>query len=51
VLPIIREIRAGGRTSLRAIAAAELTRRNVRTARGGAWHASSARNLLLRANA
>jgi hypothetical protein len=32
VLPIVREIQANGRTSLRAIAA-ELTRRNVRTAR------------------
>jgi DNA invertase Pin-like site-specific DNA recombinase len=49
VLPIIREIQASGRTSLRAIAA-ELTRRNVRTSRGGAWGAESVRSLLARAH-
>jgi hypothetical protein len=47
VLPIVREIQASGRTSLRAIAA-ELTRRNVRTARGGAWSAENVRSLLAR---
>jgi hypothetical protein len=47
VLPIIRGIQASGRTSLRAIAA-ELTRRNVRTALGGAWSAENVRSLLLR---
>jgi DNA invertase Pin-like site-specific DNA recombinase len=47
VLPIIREIQATGRTSLRAIAA-ELTRRNVRTARGGEWGAENVRSLLAR---
>jgi DNA invertase Pin-like site-specific DNA recombinase len=50
VLPIVREIQASGRTSLRAIAA-ELTRRNVRTARGGAWSAENVRTLLLRSDA
>jgi DNA invertase Pin-like site-specific DNA recombinase len=48
VLPIIREVQAAGHTSLRAIAA-ELTRRNVRTARGGAWSADAVRAVLLRA--
>jgi DNA invertase Pin-like site-specific DNA recombinase len=48
VLPLIREIQASGKTSLRAIAA-ELTRRNVRTARGGAWGAEAVRTVLLRA--
>lgn len=47
VLPVVREIQAGGRTSLHAIAA-ELTRRNVHTARGGAWTATAVRNLLAR---
>jgi DNA invertase Pin-like site-specific DNA recombinase len=47
VLPIVREIQASGRTSLRAIAT-ELTRRNVRTARGGAWSAENVRSLLAR---
>src|SRR5215471_6234301 len=47
VLPIVREIQASGRTSLRAIAA-ELTRRNVRTARGGEWGAENVRSLLAR---
>src|SRR5215469_3763800 len=47
VLPIIREIQASGATSLRAIAA-ELDRRNVRTARGGAWSAEAVRSVLRR---
>jgi DNA invertase Pin-like site-specific DNA recombinase len=47
VLPLIREIQAGGAMSLRAIAA-ELTRRNVRTARGGAWNAEAVRSVLRR---
>ena len=46
VLPVVREIQATGATSLRAIAAA-LTRRNVRTARGGAWTATAVRGLIL----
>jgi DNA invertase Pin-like site-specific DNA recombinase len=45
VLPIIREIRAAGATTLRAIAA-ELTRRNVRTSRGGQWSAEAVRSVL-----
>jgi DNA invertase Pin-like site-specific DNA recombinase len=47
VLPILRDIQATGRTSLRAIAA-ELERRGVRTARGGAWSAAAVRSVLLR---
>jgi DNA invertase Pin-like site-specific DNA recombinase len=47
VLPVVREIQANGHTTLRAIAA-ELTRRNVRTARGGSWSAGAVRGLLLR---
>jgi DNA invertase Pin-like site-specific DNA recombinase len=47
ILPIIREIQASGRTSLRAIAA-ELTLRNVRTARGGEWSAENVRRVLAR---
>src|SRR3981189_803875 len=37
VLPIVREIRASGLTTLRDIAGA-LNARGIRTARGGAWH-------------
>lgn len=48
VLPIVREIRATGATSLRDIAAA-LNARGVHTARGGDWHSSTVRNLLMRA--
>jgi DNA invertase Pin-like site-specific DNA recombinase len=48
VLPIIEQIRAAGATSLRGIATA-LNAREVRTARGGAWQASTVRNLLERA--
>jgi DNA invertase Pin-like site-specific DNA recombinase len=47
VLPIVREIRDSGATSLAAIAGA-LNARGVRTARGGAWHNSTVRNLLAR---
>ncbi len=47
ILPIIREIQAAGRTSLREIASS-LNARGVRPARGGRWGASSVRNLLLR---
>jgi DNA invertase Pin-like site-specific DNA recombinase len=50
VLPVIREIQASGRTSLRAIAA-ELTARNVRTTRGGTWNAEAVRSVLRRGNA
>jgi len=47
VLPIVREIQAAGAASLRDIAAA-LNARGIRTARGGAWHSTTVRNLLLR---
>jgi DNA invertase Pin-like site-specific DNA recombinase len=48
VLPVVRQIQASGVTTLRAIAAA-LNARGIRTARGGAWHDSTVRNLLGRA--
>src|SRR5271155_4834513 len=47
VLPIVRQIGAAGATTHRAIAAA-LNARGIRTARGGAWHDSTVRNLLAR---
>jgi len=45
--PVIADIRAGGATSLRAIAA-ELNARSMQTRRGGRWHVSNTRNLLRR---
>ncbi len=50
VLPIVGEIQQAGTQDLRGIAAA-LNARGVRTARGGAWHQSSVRSLLLRTEA
>ena len=50
VLPVVEKLRSAGTTSLEGIARA-LNERGVRTARGGQWHASSVRNLLLRADA
>jgi DNA invertase Pin-like site-specific DNA recombinase len=47
VLPIVREIQASGLTTLREIAAA-LNARGIRTARGGQWHSTTVRNVLLR---
>ena len=47
VLPIVRQIEAAGATTHRAIAAA-LNARGIRTARAGAWHDSTVRNLLAR---
>ncbi len=47
VLPIVRQIEASGVKGHRAIAAA-LNARGVRTARGGKWHATTVRNLLVR---
>lgn len=47
VLPIVREIQGSGLTTLREIAGA-LNARGIRTARGGAWHSSTVRNLLNR---
>lgn len=48
VLPVIREIRRAGVTSLHQIADA-LNARGITTARGGRWYASSVRNVLARA--
>jgi DNA invertase Pin-like site-specific DNA recombinase len=48
VLPVVRQIQASGATTARAIAEA-LNARGIRTARGGAWHDSTVRNLLARA--
>ena len=48
VLPIVRQLQGAGVTGLQSLAAA-LNERGVRTARGGAWYASSVRNLLVRA--
>jgi hypothetical protein len=50
VLPVVREIQQAGSRDMRSIAVA-LNARGVRTARGGAWHQSNVRNLLLRADA
>ena len=47
VLPVIRQLQAKGITATRAIAEA-LNARGLRTARGGAWHHSTVRNLLAR---
>src|SRR4051794_24074013 len=47
VMPIVRDIQESGLTSLRDIAGA-LNARGVRTARGGLWHSTTVRNLLLR---
>jgi hypothetical protein len=48
VLPIVRQIQAGGLTTTRAVADA-LNACGVRTARGGAWHNSTVRNRPARA--
>ena len=48
VLPVIREIRRAGATSLHQIADA-LNARGITTPRGGQWYASSVRNVLARA--
>lgn len=47
-LPVVLEIRACGVKSLAALATA-LNNRGIPTARGGAWHVSTVRNLLARA--
>jgi hypothetical protein len=47
VLPIVREMRASGITTMRALAAA-LNDRGIRTARDGTWHKSTVCNLLMR---
>jgi Recombinase len=43
--PVVEDIRSGGATSLRAIAA-ELNDRGMLTRRGGRWHVSTVKNLL-----
>ena len=48
VLPIIRQIKRAGATTLREIANA-LNERGVRTARGGQWYATTVSNVLQRA--
>ena len=48
VLPLIREIRKAGATSLRQIADA-LNARGISSPRGGDWHATSVRNMMARA--
>jgi DNA invertase Pin-like site-specific DNA recombinase len=48
VLPIVRQMQAAGLTTLQQIADA-LNARVIHTARGGAWHTSTVRNLVLRA--
>lgn len=45
--PIISSIQQSGVTSYAAIATA-LNNRGIKTARGGAWHASSVRNVVMR---
>jgi DNA invertase Pin-like site-specific DNA recombinase len=45
--PVVADIRASGRTSLRAMAA-ELNARGMLTRRGGRWHVSTVMNLLER---
>src|SRR4051812_6275132 len=50
ILPVVRQLQTGGAKTTRAIAAA-LNERRVRTARGGEWHDSTVRNLLLRQRA
>jgi DNA invertase Pin-like site-specific DNA recombinase len=47
VLPIVRQLQGAGITTTRAIAEA-LNARGVKTARGGAWHGATVRNLLAR---
>ena len=49
-LPIVLEIQASGVSGLAAIASV-LNRRGIPTARGGAWHVSTVRNLLAREGA
>lgn len=48
VLPLIREVRRAGATTLRAVADA-LNARGVTTARGGRWQAQTVANVLARA--
>jgi DNA invertase Pin-like site-specific DNA recombinase len=50
VLPIIKEAQRAGANTLRAVAQA-LNARGIATARGGAWHAMSVKNMLDRGGA
>ncbi|MFC7478672.1 recombinase family protein [Dankookia sp. GCM10030260] len=47
VLPVIRQLEATGVSSYRGIADA-LNTRGIRTARGGTWHGTTVRNMLMR---
>jgi DNA invertase Pin-like site-specific DNA recombinase len=47
LMPLIRQLRASGITTIRALAD-ELNARGVRTARGGAWHPATVHGLLTR---
>jgi DNA invertase Pin-like site-specific DNA recombinase len=47
IMPVIADIRRAGIVSFKGIAR-ELNNREIRTARGGAWHPSTVRNLLAR---
>lgn len=47
VIPIINDIKELGHASLGAIAS-ELNTRGIRTRRGGRWHASTVRNVVMR---
>jgi DNA invertase Pin-like site-specific DNA recombinase len=47
VLPLMQQIRAAGATTYAAIADA-MNARGVHTARGGVWHSTTVRNILLR---
>jgi hypothetical protein len=46
-MPVIEAVRAAGVTGYAGIAAA-LNARGINTARGGRWHATSVRNIVLR---
>jgi DNA invertase Pin-like site-specific DNA recombinase len=48
--PVLRDIREQGHHTLRAIAL-ELNERGIQTRRGGSWHVSNVRNLLVRTDA
>ena len=50
VLPVVEAVRASGVITLKGIAEA-LNARGIRTARGGAWYASTVKNLVERAGA
>ena len=47
IMPLIRSIQAAGTKGMVAIARA-LNDRGIRTARGGRWHCSSVRNVIIR---